>query len=217
MVSKYSDCALLTGFSLKFQENSVCRQIWDTGIRKKNLLQPKLPAGQHLPFSKLIFGIGALLSWNIVKIGTMYYFFFGGGWISDKLFKTKDRCQRGDFGHFVPDEQEGATANELRAIYDNCPAFISLLSKSYTLEFQGLLQRIFAADCTKHGVTRMFYSDIFNHWQDEICRHKWKRGQKLFYDIVIRAGNSRSFKWVTLWWFLFGMHPYQPTLDFALF
>ena len=25
----------------------------------------------------------------------------------------------------------------------------------------------------------------------------------------------RTVKWVTLWWFLFGAHPYQPTLDFA--
>ena len=27
----------------------------------------------------------------------------------------------------------------------------------------------------------------------------------------------RPIKWVTLWWFLFGVHPYQPTLDFAFF
>ena len=27
----------------------------------------------------------------------------------------------------------------------------------------------------------------------------------------------RLVKWVTLRWFLFGVHPYQPTLDFALF
>ena len=27
----------------------------------------------------------------------------------------------------------------------------------------------------------------------------------------------RPVKWVTLWWFLFGVHPHQPTLDFAFF
>ena len=27
----------------------------------------------------------------------------------------------------------------------------------------------------------------------------------------------RPVKWVTLCWFLFGVHPYQPALDFAFF
>ena len=27
----------------------------------------------------------------------------------------------------------------------------------------------------------------------------------------------RPVKWVTSWFFLFGVHPYQPTLDFAFF
>ena len=30
-------------------------------------------------------------------------------------------------------------------------------------------------------------------------------------------GSLRADKWVTMWWFLFGVHPYQPTLDFAFF
>ena len=27
----------------------------------------------------------------------------------------------------------------------------------------------------------------------------------------------KASQWVTLWWFLSGVHPYQPTLDFAFF
>ena len=37
--------------------------------------------------------------------------------------------------------------------------------------------------------------------------------------IFVKGCSSliRPVKWVTLWWFLFGLHPYQPTLDFAFF
>ena len=41
--------------------------------------------------------------------------------------------------------------------------------------------------------------------------------QPLYQENKIGPFLLRPVKWVTLWWFLFGVHPYQLTLDFALF
>ena len=40
---------------------------------------------------------------------------------------------------------------------------------------------------------------------------------KYLIDVVRTLILLRLVKWVSVWWFLFGVRPYQPTLDFAFF